>query len=120
MIAELRGDYAQAEQRYQASLIIAEELGDRAGIANSYHQFGVLRTKQDRPGEGIPYIISALAIHLDLESPDVSTSLFWLGKQRQEVGEESFMQILGGLLDADRVQFVIDELNSIRNGGDPD
>ncbi|WP_189981432.1 tetratricopeptide repeat protein, partial [Streptomyces capoamus] len=42
MIAELRGDYQQAEERYRASLTIKEELGDRSGIASSYHQLGVL------------------------------------------------------------------------------
>ncbi|MGV9703034.1 tetratricopeptide repeat protein [Streptomyces sp. NPDC003483] len=42
IIAELRGDYAQAEERYRASLTTFEELGDRAGIAGSYHQLGRL------------------------------------------------------------------------------
>ncbi|MGH3934224.1 MAG: AAA family ATPase, partial [Pseudonocardiaceae bacterium] len=46
IIAQSRGDYAQAEQRYQASLTINEELGNRAGIATSYHQLGILRTEQ--------------------------------------------------------------------------
>ncbi|MFJ4242406.1 TIR domain-containing protein, partial [Streptomyces iakyrus] len=42
MIAELRGDYQQAEDHYRASLTIAEELGNRAGIAASYHQLGII------------------------------------------------------------------------------
>ncbi|MES9520407.1 tetratricopeptide repeat protein [Streptomyces capoamus] len=42
LIAELRGDYRQAEERYLASLTILEELGDRSGIAGSYHQLGMI------------------------------------------------------------------------------
>jgi Tetratricopeptide repeat len=61
MIAQLRGNYAQAEQRYQASLAIVEELGDRAGIASTTSQLGVLRTVQGRPAEGVRHNVSALA-----------------------------------------------------------
>ncbi|MFG2343703.1 TIR domain-containing protein, partial [Streptomyces phaeochromogenes] len=50
IIAELRGDYAQAEEHYRASLTIKEELGDRSGIASSYHQLG--RIAQDRGDYG--------------------------------------------------------------------
>ena len=45
-LAQSRGDYATAEQRYQAALAISEELGNRAGIAVTYHQLGMLA--QDR------------------------------------------------------------------------
>jgi tetratricopeptide (TPR) repeat protein len=41
-IARVRGDYDTAEQHYQAALAIREELGDRAGLASSYHQLGIL------------------------------------------------------------------------------
>ncbi|WP_369077315.1 tetratricopeptide repeat protein, partial [Paractinoplanes hotanensis] len=46
MRIQARGDYAEAERRYQQSLTIKEELGNRAGMANSYHQLGMLA--QDR------------------------------------------------------------------------
>ncbi|MGH3940758.1 MAG: tetratricopeptide repeat protein [Pseudonocardiaceae bacterium] len=118
-IAQVRGDYTQAEQRYQASLTINEELGNRAGIATSYHQLGVLRTEQGRPVEGIPYTISALATRLELESPEVSTDLFWLVRQQQEIGEEGFAEILRNLLDADSVRNVINAVNNFQNRSDP-
>lgn len=38
-------------------------------MAASYGQLSVLRTKQGRLGEGIPYNVSALAMDLELESP---------------------------------------------------
>jgi len=37
-----RGDYPEAERRYQQSLTINAELGNRAGTANSYHNLGIL------------------------------------------------------------------------------
>jgi tetratricopeptide (TPR) repeat protein len=114
IIAELRGDYAQAEQRYQASLTIKEELGDRAGIAWTTSQLGVLRTVQGRPAEGVAYNIHALALRVSLESPEASTDIFWLVKQRQEIGEEVFAQLLSELLDDNSAQFVIDAVNSVQ------
>ncbi len=113
LIAQERGDYAQAEQRYQASLTICEELGNRAGIATATGQLGALRTEQGRPADGIPYTISALVIHRELESPEVSIDIFWLAKQRPEVGEEGFAEILSNLLDADSARFVIDAVNTM-------
>jgi tetratricopeptide (TPR) repeat protein len=118
IIAHRRGDYTQAEQRYQASLTIMEELGDRAGIATATSQLGVLRTEQSRPVEGISYTISALAVHLELESPNVSTNIAWLARQRQEVGEENFTGILSNLLDADSARLVIDAVNTMERRPD--
>ncbi|MFG2045715.1 tetratricopeptide repeat protein, partial [Dactylosporangium sp. NPDC048998] len=42
ILAQLRGDYAEAERRYQQSLTIFERLGDQAGLARGYHQLGML------------------------------------------------------------------------------
>ncbi|WP_330232606.1 CHAT domain-containing protein [Nocardia sp. NBC_00508] len=42
MIAQLRGDYTEAEHQYQHALTIGEELGNRAGMATSYHQLGMI------------------------------------------------------------------------------
>ncbi len=78
-----------------------------------------MRTEQGRPAEGIPYSISALAIRLELESPEVSKDVFWLARQRQEVGEECFTEILSNLLDADSARFVIDAVNSFEDEGEP-
>jgi tetratricopeptide (TPR) repeat protein len=117
-IAQQRGNYALAEQRYQASLAIEEELGNRASIATTTSQLGALRTQQSRPVEGIPYNIRALAIRLELESPEVSNDIFWLSRQRREVGEENFTEILSKLLDVDGVRWVIDALNRFENEGD--
>ena len=40
IIAQNRGDYEQALDWYKKSLLIIEELGNRDGMASSYHQLG--------------------------------------------------------------------------------
>ena len=42
ILAQRWGDYDTARKLYEQSLRIKEELGDRAGMANTYHQLGVL------------------------------------------------------------------------------
>ncbi|MGH2941190.1 MAG: tetratricopeptide repeat protein [Solirubrobacteraceae bacterium] len=42
LLAERRGDYETAEQRYTQSLAIDERLGNQAGLARSHHQLGIL------------------------------------------------------------------------------
>jgi tetratricopeptide (TPR) repeat protein len=46
MMAQYRGELSQAQEWCQKSLQIEEELGNRAGMAASYHQLG--RIAQDR------------------------------------------------------------------------
>ncbi|MGI5246626.1 tetratricopeptide repeat protein [Dactylosporangium sp. CA-139066] len=41
-LAYCRGDYAEAERRYQQALTIDEQLGDRGGLAASFYQLGML------------------------------------------------------------------------------
>ncbi|MER5506149.1 tetratricopeptide repeat protein, partial [Streptomyces sp. NPDC002766] len=96
-IAQERGDYQQAEERYRVSLTIAEELGNRAGIASSYGQLGVLRTEQQRPADGVPYTLQALALQLETGRPP-NTSLYWLGRQRALLGDNAFRSLLDDLL----------------------
>jgi tetratricopeptide (TPR) repeat protein len=42
VLAQDRGDSAEAERRYRQSLDINERLGNQAGAASSYHQLGML------------------------------------------------------------------------------
>ena len=101
MIAELRGDYDGALDWYRQSLTINEELGNRAGIATSYGQMGVLLTNTGQPADAIPHTIRALAIHPQLGSTNVSTDLHWLGRQRELLGPDEFTMIAGQHLDPD-------------------
>jgi tetratricopeptide (TPR) repeat protein len=42
VLAQNRGDYPEAERRYQQALTISDRYGDQAGTARSYHQLGRL------------------------------------------------------------------------------
>ena len=42
LLAHDRGDYDEAGRQYQRALEIKERLGNQAGMANTYHQLGVL------------------------------------------------------------------------------
>src|SRR5262249_916636 len=71
IIAQNRGAYEEALEWYRKSLAIVEELGDRAGLASSYGQIAVLLTERGAPEEGLPLNLTSLAIHLELDSPNV-------------------------------------------------
>ncbi|MFF3419639.1 TIR domain-containing protein [Streptomyces sp. NPDC002698] len=97
IIAQLRGDYQQAEDHYRASLTTFEELGDRTGIASGYGQLGALCTEQQRPTDGVPYTLQALALELEIGRPP-NASLYWLGRQRVLLGDDAFRSLLDELL----------------------
>jgi tetratricopeptide (TPR) repeat protein len=45
-VAEVRGDHAEAERRYQQALDMFAAVGDRAGASRSYHSLGILAQAQ--------------------------------------------------------------------------
>ena len=45
-IAQVRGDYAEAERRYQQALDMYATVGDRPGVSRGYHSLGVLAQAQ--------------------------------------------------------------------------
>jgi tetratricopeptide (TPR) repeat protein len=106
MIAQERGDYQQAEERYRASLTIEEELGNRSGIASTYGQLGILRTEQQRPAEGVLYMLQALALVAEIGSPP-GAILRWLGRQRDLLGDDAFRSVLDDMLSDDTAAAVM-------------
>ena len=51
-IVRRRGDYDAALDWYRKALAIDEQLGDRAGMAGSYHQLGIDRASPRRHRRG--------------------------------------------------------------------
>ncbi|MFD3621071.1 tetratricopeptide repeat protein [Streptomyces sp. NPDC058676] len=66
IIAQKRGDYAQAEERYRAALTILEELGDRSGIASSYHQLGIIAELRGDYAQAEERYRASLAMEVEL------------------------------------------------------
>ena len=108
MLAQYRGDYDTAEQRYQAALTITEELGDRAGAATTLSQLGILRTDQGRAADAVGYQVQSLAIRAELGLADAAgRDLRRLREQRTALGDEQFQHILQTLLDTDSTATVM-------------
>jgi tetratricopeptide (TPR) repeat protein len=63
---ESLGDYNQARRLYEESLHIAEELGDRAGVARVLHNLGVLAQQQGDYGRAWQFYERGLRISEEL------------------------------------------------------
>jgi tetratricopeptide (TPR) repeat protein len=103
-----RGEVDQALEWYQKALQIDEELGDRAGMASTISQIGVLLTKRGSPAEAVPLNLRSLRIRLQLQSPQVRIDLYWLRRQRELLGEERFGEILREQLAGDDISAVLE------------
>ena len=66
IIADLRGAYDEALAWYRRSLALAEELGDRAGMARSYHQLGIIAEERGAYDEALAWYRRSLALEEEL------------------------------------------------------
>jgi tetratricopeptide (TPR) repeat protein len=107
IVAQERGDYDQALTWYRQSLTIKEELGNRAGMATTYQQLAVLAEVQGTPLDGLPQMVQALTIFLDLQSPNVSTCLAWLQRLHASIGTDAFRTALNHHLNAETTDAII-------------
>ncbi|WP_319594492.1 tetratricopeptide repeat protein, partial [Streptomyces sp. ID05-04B] len=88
IIAQERGDYRQAEERYRASLTILEELGDPAGIAISYHQLGMIAQERGDYEQAEARYRASLTILEELgDRASIASSYHQLGIIAQEQGD---------------------------------
>ncbi|MFI7594448.1 tetratricopeptide repeat protein [Micromonospora sp. NPDC049359] len=88
ILAQLRGDYAEAERRYQQSLAIEEALGNQAGMASSYHQMGILAQYRGDYAEAERRYQQSLAIEEELGNQSgVAASYGQLGTLAQLRGD---------------------------------
>src|SRR5262249_30811745 len=87
MLHQARGEYGDALDRYEQSLRIAEELGDRAGIAGSLHQLGILHQRRGEYGDALDRYEQSLRIAEELgDRAVIASSLHQLGKLHQARG----------------------------------
>jgi tetratricopeptide (TPR) repeat protein len=109
-VAYLRGDYDAALDWYRKSLAIKEALGDRAGMASSLSQMGVLLTETGKPTEAVSFNVQSLALRLKLRAPEVRIDLYWLGRQREALGREAFQAVLREQLGEENADVVLEML----------
>lgn len=74
VLAQCRGDYASAEQRYTQSLEISERLGHQPGVVTSCASLAMLMTERDAE-PAIGYDIPALAIGMQMRDRRATFSL---------------------------------------------
>jgi len=85
---ESLGDYSQARRLYEESLHIAEELGDRAGVARVLHNLGVLAQQQGDYGQARHLYQESLRIAEELgDRAGVASLLHNLGSVLQALGD---------------------------------
>jgi len=90
LIAENRGDYGTAEQYYQGSVAISEEVGDRANAAVSYGQLGTLAFRRGDYGVAEERYRAALEIFEETrDRPNVATVYHMLGTIAEYRGDYS-------------------------------
>jgi len=66
MLAQARGDYGEAERLYRESLEIAEQLGDKAGVAITLAQLALLEEAKGNIAKALELIHQAERIFVEL------------------------------------------------------
>ncbi|HZN18199.1 MAG TPA: tetratricopeptide repeat protein [Micromonosporaceae bacterium] len=88
ILAHARGDYPEAERRYQQSLTINEQLSNQAGMATSYHQLGNLAYLQGDYPEAERRYQQSLTIDEQLSNQaGMASSYHQLGMLAQDRGD---------------------------------
>jgi len=90
IIYQRRGDHGAAFAEYEKSLKIAEELGDRAGVALSHGQMGTLFIETEKFPEAFAHLLFALSIFVELQSPKAQMDINFLKTLRQKWGAKKF------------------------------
>jgi tetratricopeptide (TPR) repeat protein len=98
-----RGDYDTAEELYRAALAIFQETGDRAEAAKAFSRLGSLRIERGQPADAVGYEVRALAIRVELSSPDAAGNVRTLRALRAVLGDLQFQRILNTLMDDESV-----------------
>jgi tetratricopeptide (TPR) repeat protein len=88
MLAQDRGDYGAAEDHSQAALAIREEIGDRAGIAVTYHQLGMLAHRRGDYDTAEQRYQASLTIDEEIgDRAGIAASYHQLGMLAQDRGD---------------------------------
>ena len=96
-----RSNYDAAIDWYKKPVTIKEQLGNRAGMASTLSQIGVLHTQTGCTADAVPLILQSLALRLEIASPEVRNNLYWLSRQRSMPGADAFRALAAQNVDAE-------------------
>ncbi len=92
-IHQVRGEYEKALEKYNRSLKISEEVGDKSDIALTLAQVGRLKYEQRRYQEAISALSRATLIFEELGSPYLELAMKDLDSIKEGIGEDEFNEI---------------------------
>ncbi|WP_141706446.1 tetratricopeptide repeat protein, partial [Methanosarcina sp. A14] len=84
------GNYEEAVKKYNKSLKIAKELGDKSGIASTMGQLGVIYEAKGEYVFALNAYIKAFSIFESLKSPYSQLASKLILELRDKMGEEEF------------------------------
>ncbi len=88
IIYQSQGEYKKALEKYNESLIISKELGDKKGIADTLHQLGNIHYLQGKYEKALEKYNESLKIEKELGNKQgIAQSLHQLGMIYQDQGE---------------------------------
>ena len=63
-------------------------------MALTLSQIGILYTETEQAADAVAFNLQALALRLQMQSPDARIDLHWLSRQRQTLGADTFRAIV--------------------------
>jgi len=123
ILMQERGDYAAALEKYEQSIKIAEELGDRAGVASTLHQVGTICQAKGDYAAALEKYEQSLKIKEELgDRAGVASSLHQVGSiyHQQKKYPEAFENYLIAYsifteLESADAQIAANNLRKLRN-----
>uniref|UniRef100_UPI000A739FA7 tetratricopeptide repeat protein n=1 Tax=Nocardia lijiangensis TaxID=299618 RepID=UPI000A739FA7 len=113
ILAQLQGDYPEAEHRYRQALTINEQLGNRAGIATTYSALGDFALERSQLTDAVQLHIQSLLLRAQMHVPEVSNNLHSLRRLREQMGQDHFLARVSELLAAEDTQQLESWLDSL-------
>jgi tetratricopeptide (TPR) repeat protein len=109
-LAQLRKDYQQALDWSRQAFATFQTCGDHDGLARSHAQIGAILSRLGRLREAVDHTMRALVGLTLSRSPDVLISLWWLGQEREALGDEEFRQILARYMTGSQLETLISQI----------
>lgn len=118
MIAQEEHNYREALRLHRESLKIRQELGDKSGIALSMAAIGNLAYEHHEFKEALYYLMRALILFEELQSPNQDAIMKSIGQIRQRIGAEQFNSWLGELAEEANASLPVPDETSTGQGVD--
>ena len=90
MVHQDQGNYEEAVVKYNQSLKLKEELGNKSGIARTLHQLGMVHAVKKEYPFALQAYLRAYSIFTELHSPHSQLTEKEISELRNELGDQEF------------------------------